>query len=762
MPKGQGRLAFLFAATLFASAFMLFWLEPLIAKLLLPLLGGTPAVWNTCMLFFQVMLLAGYAYVLAITKWLGPRQQAALHLLLLLLAALSLPIGVSTDAAGSVPAHGNPILWLLGILVMTIGLPFFVISATAPLLQKWFSATRHPSARDPYFLYAASNAGSFVALIGFPLLLEPNLRLGQQSGWWALSYGGFVILMVLCARVLVRANSHRAQSTEADNRYDMKSSMIAVQTSTEKVTKGRRLRWIALAFVPSSLVLGVTTYITTDIAAVPLLWIAPLSLYLLSFVFVFAQRQVLSRRLMARLFPGTALIVALILASQFAQPTWLIPAHLLFFFVAAMICHGQLADDRPGTERLPEYYFWIAVGGVLGGVFNALIAPLIFPIVLEYPIAVVLACLMLPRREAELVERSRFTTLVSRPVLQFGVVLVTAVTALLITQLHLQASSRAFVFLGAGLFPMLTGGRVLARRPVQFAAALSLVVVGGIFFAEATSNTLYRTRNFYGTLRVSRDADGTTNDFYHGTTLHGRQFTDSARRCEPLTYYHTTGPLGSVFETFNSRPASRNVAVVGLGTGTNAAYAKADQKWTFYEINPAVSDVATDAGLFTYLQACTANPPDIVLGDARLKLRDAPAGHYGLIVLDAFSSESIPVHLLTREAVDLYFAKLAQGGLLAIHISNRHLDLAPVIGDIARDARLSALVSNEDYIAMHGKSRSRWALLARNRADLSAIMQRPDWQTLQGRAGRAIWSDDFSNIISVLLVKRKLGLDTEE
>jgi hypothetical protein len=509
-------------------------------------------------------------------------------------------------------------------------------------------------------------------------------------------------------------------------------------------------------------VLGVTTYITTDIAAVPLLWIAPLSLYLLSFVFVFAQRQVLSRRLMERLLPGTALVVALILASQFAQPTWLIPAHLLFFFVAAMICHGQLADDRPGPERLPEYYFWIAIGGVLGGVFNALIAPLVFPIVLEYPIAVVLACLMLPRREAEQVERSRFSSLVSRPVLQFGMLLVTAITALLITQLHLPASSRALVFLGAGLFPTLTGGRVLARRPVQFAAALGLVVVGGILFAEATSSTLYRTRNFYGTLRVARDADGTTNDFYHGTTLHGRQFTDPARRCEPLTYYHTTGPLGSVFETFNARPASPNVAVVGLGTGTTAAYAKADQRWTFYEINPAVSYVANDAGLFTYLQACTAKSPDTILGDARLQLQGAPAGHYGLIVLDAFSSESIPVHLLTREAVDLYFAKLAQGGLLAIHISNRHLDLAPVIGDIARETGLAALVSNEDFTATPGKSRSRWALLARDRADMSPIMRRSDWRTLEGRAGRAIWTDDFSNIISVLLVKRKLGLDTDE
>lgn len=761
MSKGRGGLASLFAATLFAGAFLLFWIEPLIAKLLLPLLGGTPSVWNTCMLFFQVMLLAGYAYVLAITKWLGPRQQAGFHLMLLMFAAISLPIGVSAAAAGSVPAQSNPILWLLGILLTTVGFPFFVISATAPLLQKWFSETRHPSARDPYFLYAASNAGSFAALIGFPLLLEPNLRLLEQSALWTKFYGGLVLLMVLCAAVLWKARSARVHSSEEAAASKTETTADTSQTLVDKVTFTRRLRWTLLAFVPSSLVLGVTTYITTDIAAVPLFWVAPLALYLLSFVFVFAKRQVLSRRLMARLLPGAAIVIALILASQFAQPTWLIPAHLFFFFAAAMVCHGQLADERPRPDRLAEYYLWIAVGGVLGGVFNALIAPLLFNIVLEYPIAVVLACLMLPRREGEERGRLELTKLVPRPVLQSGMVLVTAVVALLITQLNMQTSSKALIFVGAGLFPTIVGGRLLTRRPLQFALALGIVIVGGIIFAEATSRTLYRSRNFYGTLRVSRDASGSTNDLHHGTTLHGSQFVDTARRCDPLTYYHSTGPLGLVFDSFNAKPAAPDVAVVGLGTGTTAAYAKPNQNWTFYEINPDVSKVARDERLFSYLKEC-APKPSIILGDARLQLQHAPDGHYGLIVLDAFSSESIPVHLLTREAVGLYVSKLAPRGLIAIHISNRHLNLAPVVGDIAQDAGLAALLSQENFLPSPGKNKSRWAVLARNRNDFGALAQAQSWRTLEGRLGRAVWTDDFSNIISVLLIRRKLGLDAGE
>lgn len=742
MPDGRSRLALLFAATLFVSAFLLFWIEPLIAKMLLPLLGGTPAVWNTCLLFFQVILLAGYAYVLAITKWLGLRQQAALHLLLLLLATSSLPIGISATAAASVPAQGDPVFWLLGSLLRILGLPFFVISATAPLLQKWFSATRHPSARDPYFLYAASNAGSLIALVGFPLLLEPNLRLPQQSGLWAGLYGVLALLIIVCARAVWQANASEAQAGA--------ETLDEAEGRIERVTFQRRVRWTLLAFVPSSLVLGVTTYITTDIAAAPLLWVVPLAFYLLTFVFVFAQRQLLSRRLMIRLLPGAAIIITLIFVLEFRQPIWFsLPAHLFFFFVAAMVCHGQLADERPSSAHLAEYYLWIALGGVLGGIFNALVAPLVFNIVLEYPLAVVLACLMLPR----LKDTGGTSAAGARPfdaVLPLGIMLLIAGVAILIARFDVQASSRVLMLLGAALLLTFASRRLLARRPAHFALTLGIVILGGIFYEEVTNRTLYRQRNFYGALRVSLDSIGISHRLYHGTTLHGTQFAGGVRRCEPLTYFHPTGPLGSVFEAFNARPAAPNVAIVGLGTGTTVAYAKPGQAWTFYEINPAVPRIARDARLFTYLQACAAAPVEIVMGDARLQLQHAPPGHYGLIVLDAFSSDAIPVHLLTREAVELYLSKLAEGGLLAIHISNRHLDLAPVIGDIARDANLVALLSHENRIAVRGKNSSRWVVVARRQSDIGTLLEHSIWQPLEGRARPQIWTDDFSNILSVL------------
>ncbi len=746
----------LFAATLFVSAFLLFWIEPLIAKMLLPLLGGTPAVWNTCMLFFQVMLLAGYAYVLAATKWLTIRQQAALHIALLLLAVIFFPIGISATSAASAPAQGNPVFWLFGKLLGTLGLPFFVISATAPLLQKWFSATRHPSARDPYFLYAASNAGSLIALIGFPLMLEPSFRLRQQSGLWAGVYGALVLLIILCAKAVWHPGSLDEQVTAAPGVGKAKTragagKRIEAAEQVESVTFHRRTRWTALAFVPSSLVLGVTTYLTTDIAAAPLLWVVPLALYLLSFVFVFAQRQLLSRRLMARVLPGAAIVIALIFILGFTEPIWFsVSAHLLFFLAAAMVCHGQLADDRPAPAHLAEYYLWIAVGGVLGGIFNALVAPLVFNIVLEYPLAVVLACLMLPRLTDKRDEKSAKRTRWFDTVLPLGVGLLTAGIAVLITRFEVGATSRMLILLGAGLLLTVFSRRLLTRRPAHFALALGIVILGGIMYDEVTSRTIYRERNFYGALRVSRDSIGVSHELHHGTTLHGRQFMDEVRRCEPLTYYHPTGPLGSIFEAYNARPAAPNVAVIGLGTGTTVAYAKPDQRWTFYEINPAVPRIASDPHLFTYLQGCAAAPVNIVMGDARLRLQSAPPGHYGLIVLDAFSSDAIPVHLLTREAVDLYLSKLADDGLLAIHISNRHLNLAPVVGDIARDANAVALLSHESQIAVRGKTRSRWVVVARRHSDFGKLVETSTWRQLEGRARPQVWTDDFSNILGVL------------
>lgn len=740
----------LFATTLFVSAFLLFWIQPLVAKMLLPYLGGTPAVWNTCMLFFQGMLLAGYAYTGLSVRWLTVRQQALLHFALLLLAALLLPVTISESVTGSVPVEGNPIPWLIGSLMVTLAVPFFVVSASAPLLQKWFSQSRHPSARDPYFLYAASNAGSLLALVAFPVLLEPNLKLHQQSWLWAGVYLWLIVSVGACMIMMTwrpAAGASNPDQTDQAHAYEQ-STPADVADQSQRVTLLRRLRWTMLAFVPSSLVLGVTTFITIDIAAVPLLWVIPLALYLLTFVLAFATKTAsVFRRAMNRVMPGAALIVTLVIFSGAAEPTWfLVLIHLLFFFVAAMVCHGRLADDRPSTEHLTEYYLWIATGGALGGLLNALVAPALLDSVLEYPLAIVLACLMLsPRAIKKGINRaSRITDEVTsgtkenkRGALQRDVVLaagvgaLTAALALLITHLDLKIVESIAIVLGV---PLIVLNHSFTKRPVRFALGLGAVMLGSLVYQGGTGRTIHRERNFHGTLRVTLDPSGTSRRLHHGSTIHGRQFVDPARQCEPLSYYHRNGPLGSVFQSFNAAPASPNVAVVGLGTGASAAYAEPNQKWTFYEINPAVVELARDARFFTYLQNCARAPVETVFGDARLRLRDASNGHYGLIVLDAFSSDAIPVHLLTREALGLYLAKLAGSGLLAVHVSNRSLNLHPVVGDLARNANLTALVFDDLKNDLTGsKDPSQWVVMARRPSDLGGLIEDPRWRVLKGR-----------------------------
>jgi len=393
-------MSFLFAVTLFASAFLLFWAEPLIAKALLPLMGGTPAIWNTCLLFFQGILLAGYAYALAVTKWLKTRPQIVLHILLLAAAALFLPIRITESGWGDVAAaQSDPIFRLLWRLLMTVGLPFFVVSSSAPMLQKWFSRTRGAHAGDPYFLYAASNAGSLLALVSFPLLLESSLTLRQQGNSWAWAYALLCALFVACA-LAMRPSASVDALTTATPESAVQREQLNARARQETATPQQRLRWTLLAFVPSSLVLGVTTYITTDVTAVALLWIIPLALYLLTFVLAFARRRVLPLAWAARVLPVAAVILTLVYLSGAVQPAWFFAlVHLLFFFLAAYVCHAQLADERPTARLLAEFYLWLAVGGVLGGVFNALAAPLIFSAIIEYPLMIVLACLL--RRRAK-------------------------------------------------------------------------------------------------------------------------------------------------------------------------------------------------------------------------------------------------------------------------------------------------------------------------------------------------------------------------
>jgi hypothetical protein len=809
-------MPFLFAVTLFLSAALIFWVQPLVGKMVLPLLGGTPAVWNTCLLFFQATLLAGYAYVLALTRWAGTRVQVFIHAAVLLVAALALPPVVGAGALGGAPSDESPVGWLLLTLAATAGLPFFALSATAPLLQKWYTRTSGASAGDPYFLYAASNAGSLAALIGFPLLLEPLLTTGRQGGGWSLGYGVLAALVLACAAAAWRTPAARLSAAdgagEDEGARGGAGDDEAVRSGGElaAVTTKRRLRWLLLAFVPSSLVLGATTYITTDIASAPLLWVLPLSLYLLSFVIVFARRPVLRWQTMARLLPGAGVLLALVYLSGATEPAWfLILFHLLFLFVASMVCHGQLAADRPDARHLAEYYFLLSAGGALGGLFNAVVAPLIFDSVIEYPLVVVLACYLRPafrtgfglfgllgaRRkapeganrplslsdssragagervgavavrkteaiaagqtsaidaeEADAVEQAKASGRERRRDLLLPLALGLGVLALaaIAVQAELSGVEQVALVLGVPLFIL---NHFFAGRPARFALGLGAVMLAGSFVGGSTGETVHTERSFFGTLRVSLASSQETMRLYHGSTLHGRQYTDPARECEPLSYYHRSGPLGAIFAAYEAREnAAPNVAVVGLGTGASVAYSKTGQAWTFYEIDPAVARIAQDSLYFTYLSRCAAAPTRVVLGDARLRLREAPPNSYGLLVLDAFSSDAVPAHLLTREALDLYLAKLAPGGLIAYHTSNRTLELEHVVAGLAREAGLAARVYDDgEHEPGIGKEPSEWVVVARRPEDLGPIGEDRHWQPLDTTEA-AVWRDDFSNIMSV-------------
>ena len=726
----------LFSATLFISAGLLFWVQPLVAKTLLPLLGGAPAVWNTCLLFFQTMLLLGYLYALASSRWLSLRSQAAVHVILLLLIAVYLFRSTVHAPVLTTPQQANPTRWLLENLLVSVGPPFFIISASNPLLQGWFSRLRHYLAVDPYFLFAASNAGSLLALIAFPVVLEPSLGVNQQLQLWRI---GFAILVTLTCVIAFALKPLANVSTKATHLSATDSEPI------NKISLLRRLRWLALSFVPSSLMIGVTTYITADVAAVPLLWVIPLALYLLTFVLAFSKKQFASTALLNRLMIVGALVVTLILASGATEPAWLlILANLGFFFIAALMCHSQLANDRPPVTHLAEYYLWIAAGGALGSFFNVLIAPVLFTSIVEYPLAIALAC-MLQRVEP----RSTHRRLYLDVIYPLGLYVLTVTLALLVTRVR-TGSSIANLFIVLGV-PLIIINHFFRQRPVRFALGLCAVMLASVYYTGLTDRTLHVVRNFFGTTRVTTDSMGRTNSLYSGNTVHGRQFVDPSRRCEPLSYHHENGPLGQVMAVFNAAPANSRVAVIGLGVGAMASYSKPDQDWTFYEINPDVIDIARNSPYFTYLQNCASGSLNVVEGDARLNLQNAPARQYGLIVLDAFSSDAIPVHLVTQQALDLYLSKLADGGILAFHISNRSLNLKAILADLAESRKLECIGFDDlKPSSFEGKDPSQWVVMARSAPEISNLSINSQWRRLNGRKGARVWSDDFSNILRAI------------
>ncbi len=734
-PPASG-LALRFSTAIFTSALLMFLVEPLVAKMLLPLLGGAPAVWTTCMLFFQAILLAGYAYAHVTTRWLGPRRQSIAHLGLVAASFVVLPLAIDERAIAAWPAAENPAPRLLWLLLLRLGAPFLVLAATSPLLQRWFSAARDERARDPYFLYVASNLGSMLALIAYPLVVERALGLAAQRRAWTWGYALFAALVVVAAAAPLRSPAREAP--------------IEAAASPRAIGWPRRFRWFLLAAVPSSQLLGVTTYVTTDVAGVPLFWIAPLAIYLLTFIFVFARRPPLSHPTVIRYLPLTATLAMLTLVAQVGRPALVLVAiHLAALFFAAMACHGELARDRPAAADLTDFYLSLSIGGVLGGLVNALLAPALLDSLAEYPLAIVATFAAIPA-EGPTSRRGRAADLL----VPIGVSLLGAALIVFGLGRGLPVDGRAFAALIGAPFLI---NYVTRRRPRRFGLGLAGLALAGTLFPGVVGRTIFRERGFFGLVRVSIDPTGRFRQVAHGNTVHGRQSLDPAHAKEPTGYYAASGPLGDVFAMHAATSANERVGVIGLGTGGMAAYARRGERWTFFEINPVMVRVARDPRFFTYL--ADAFPHDegltIELGDARLRLHDAPDGSFGLLVLDAFNSDSIPAHLLTREALRLYLQKLAPGGALVFHLSNDYLDLVPVVSDLAADAGLVLYVRDDTTLTRAdvaaGKLASRWAVLARDEADLRALPRSERGFRRTRTARRAPWTDDDTNVVGALV-----------
>ncbi|MCP4559695.1 MAG: hypothetical protein GY873_20590 [Bosea sp.] len=672
-----------FAGTIFLSAFLLFGIQPMFAKMVLPKLGGSPGVWSTAMVFFQAMLLAGYAYAHWLVSRFSVRRAALIHIaLMIVVVATSLPIGIA--AGFERPPQQGEFAWLLLLFSASVGLPFFAIAANGPLLQAWFARTGHAQARDPYFLYAASNIGSFLALLAYPFAIEPTLRLVTQASAWAWGFGLLLASITACAGLSV------GQST---------SGRDATPLVAEPVTTGRRLHWLFLAFVPSGLLVAVTAHISTDVAAGPLLWVAPLALFLLTFVIVFQRKPLLRHGWMlnAQLLLVLGYMALTVFSLRLDWGPELV-FHLSVLFVTAMVAHGELARLRPSAAGLTGFYLWMSLGGVLGGVFAALLAPLLFNSVAEYPLLIVAGVLCRPG----------FTSI--RP----------------------------------------------SRLQGTALAGLAIVGLGTQIVSETSRTDM--VRSFFGVHRITETTDGRFRVLSHGSTVHGAQRlrlddgTPVSGRPEPLTYYYTGGGIADGIDSIRQAKGGKlaAVAAIGVGTGSLACQARPGEDWRFYEIDPAVIKIATDPARFSFFSAC-ASAPTFVIGDARLTLADARDGSLDLIIVDAFSSDAIPVHLLTGEALALYMSKLKPDGAVLLHISNRNMELASVVRATAAGQGLVSWLHNSarieaDLRAL--KSAPSVALVTRPGVDPGPIVR--GWEQHASPGTTRPWSDDYADIIGAI------------
>ena len=745
-----------YTAAVFVGAALVFLVQPLIAKQLLPRLGGSPAVWNACMVFFQAALLAGYGYAHAIRAIRDPRKAAGVHLLFLLVPLALLPLVIPREWT---PGATWPPLWVLGVLSLSVGLPFVAASTTSPLLQHWFSRTDHPHASDPYFLYAASNAGSLLGLLSYPFLIEPRFAVSEQAQVWSVGYGAFLLLAAACAALLWKRGVKDQPSAAAGGAAEREpAGALASAAEVPAVDSRQRLRWVLLSLAPSSLVLGVTHSLSTDMAAVPLLWVVPLSLYLLTFVLAFSPRTRFLLRLNELGLPVVMLGLVLAFLTGAFDPLWLLVAlHLAGLFMCALACHGWLAEERPPAERLTEFFLWVALGGVLGGSFNALVGPALFPDLWEYPLMLVLVALLRPGWRplgAEPAQEEQQAPGEGRevpPAALYLTPIVLGAIYLLLERVIVAYGyeSNPAVRLAQAVIPLL-GAYLLSRRRFAFAFALAVLLCLPFAFPrdKATyGQRLHLERTFFGVHSVWED--DTERLLMHGSTIHGTQRSELGNT--PLAYYTSRGPIGNVFKLLERDPRGRRVGLIGLGVGSLAAYGQPGQRFTFYEIDGTVERLARE--YFTFLRDSPAEV-EVVIGDGRLEVAKAEDGSFGLLVLDAFSSDAIPTHLLTREALELYLRKLQPRGLLAFHISNRYVDLKPVLSNLAFALGLTMRVRYDDDVTDEMRSigilRSHWVVLAREPLHLGALLRHRAWKATEPRPQQRLWTDDYSNVLELM------------
>jgi hypothetical protein len=740
-PSGSrnGLILIVYTAAIFTSALLLFSVQPLFTKMVLPRLGGSPAVWSVAMVFFQSLLLGGYAYAHYLMQIRNRMIPVVVHLVLLVIAMLTLPLSIASGW-GEPPTSGYA-FWLLGLFAVSIGLPFFALAANNPLLQAWFVRTGHPNGPDPYFLYASSNIGSFLALLSYPVLLEPMFTLRTQNLIWTSGYGLLIVLIGACGVLLLRSPMTAAVDVLADD------------SDTPAPAWVLRARWIFLAAVPSGLLIAVTAHISTDVAAAPLLWVLPLSLYLLTWVLVFQSRPLLPHRWMLIAQPLAIAGVIVLLAVGGEQNLLLtLGGHQLCFFVIAMACHGELARTRPAAKYLTGFYVALSFGGMVGGLFAGLIAPFTFSWIAEYPILLASAVLCRPPTADERWPQWSRWYWPLLAVLAVALIAPSWSDGKIMTWLD---EHRVWMIGAVGVLSALLALGLNANRWKIFATVVVALVL--IRAYPSDDGRVETVRSFFGVHKIVVTPHGQYHVLMHGTTIHGAQKfqnddgTPVTGRPEPITYYHKDGGIGQAITAIRERKgAPLRVAVIGLGSGTLTCASEPGETWKFFEIDQSMVDTARDPKYFTYIQKCE---PDLkpVIGDARLTFAREPDGIYDLIIVDAYSSDAIPIHLATEEAMEIYKNKLAPQGAVLMHVSNRHLELTSVVVGIAEENDLKSWVYSEDSGRDNEYIFSTSVVVsAREEADVGKLASSEQWELTEANENQRVWTDDYSNVLGAV------------